>query len=96
MAIEDFSCPVTFLGLLPQPPITAPVCKWQWALALLLGVRKNAAHKESSPEKSHIQEQDLMTGSSCLADPGKMAQHRLWARHSFYRREKIRKLARAQ
>jgi hypothetical protein len=35
---------------------------------------KNAAHKEISPEKSHIQEQGLMTGMSCLADPGKMAQ----------------------
>jgi hypothetical protein len=30
-------------------------------------VKKNAARKESSQEKSHIQEQGLMTGSSCQA-----------------------------
>jgi hypothetical protein len=36
-------------------------------------VRKNAAHKESSREKSHVQEQNLMSGSNCQAGPGKMA-----------------------
>jgi hypothetical protein len=30
-------------------------------------VRKNAARKESSQERSHIQEQGLMTDSSCQA-----------------------------
>jgi hypothetical protein len=38
-------------------------------------VRKNTAHKESSQEKPHIQEQDLMTGLSCKAGWGKMVQH---------------------
>jgi hypothetical protein len=36
-----------------------------------LGVRKNAAYRESSREKSHVQEQGLMTGSSCQAGLGK-------------------------
>jgi hypothetical protein len=58
-------------------------------------VRKNAAHKESSREKSHIQEQSLMAGSNCQAGQGKMAQPRLWARQGFYRRGRLRKLAHA-
>jgi hypothetical protein len=37
-------------------------------------VRKNSAHKESSWEKSHVQEQGLMAGSNCQAGRGKMAQ----------------------
>jgi hypothetical protein len=36
-------------------------------------VRKNTTHKESSQEKSHIQEQGLITGSSRQAGRGKMA-----------------------
>jgi hypothetical protein len=28
-------------------------------------VRKNATHKESSQEKSHVKEQSLMAGSNC-------------------------------
>jgi hypothetical protein len=56
-------------------------------------VRKSAAHKESSWEKSHVQEQGLMAGSNCQAGWGKMVQHRLWARRGFYRRERLRKLA---
>jgi hypothetical protein len=56
-------------------------------------VRKNATHKESSREISHIQDQGLMTGMSHQADRGKMAQHSLWARHGFYRRGRLRKLA---
>jgi hypothetical protein len=43
-------------------------------------VRKNAACKESSREKSHVQEQGLMVGSNCQAGWGKMAQCWLWAR----------------
>jgi hypothetical protein len=39
-------------------------------------VRKNAAHKESSPEKSHVQEQGLMAGSSHLADPERWRRKR--------------------
>jgi hypothetical protein len=58
-------------------------------------VRKNATHKESSREKSHIQKQSLMAGSNSQAGLGKMAQHRLWARHGFYRRGRLRKLMRA-
>jgi hypothetical protein len=38
------------------------------------GVRKNTAHKESSQEKSHVQEQGLMAGSNCQAGWGKMVQ----------------------
>jgi hypothetical protein len=34
-----------------------------------------------------------MAGSNCQAGWGKMAQHRLWARHGFYRRGRLRKLA---
>jgi hypothetical protein len=60
---------------------------------VVLGVRKNAAHKESSWEKSHVQEQGLMAGSNHQAGWGKMAQHRLWAKHGFYRRGRLRKLA---
>jgi hypothetical protein len=47
-------------------------------------VRKNAAHKESSREKSHIQEESLMAGPNCQAGWGKMAQPRLWVRCGFY------------
>jgi hypothetical protein len=52
-------------------------------------VRKNTAHKESSQKKSHIQEQSLMAGSNHQAGQGKMVQHRLWARHGFYRRRRF-------
>jgi hypothetical protein len=38
-------------------------------------VRKNAAHKESSQEKFHVQEQVLMAGSNCQTGWGKMVQH---------------------
>jgi hypothetical protein len=38
-------------------------------------VRKNATRKESSREKSHVQDQGLMTGSSWQAGWGKMVQH---------------------
>jgi hypothetical protein len=37
-------------------------------------VRKNAAHKESSREKSHVQGQSLMAGSNRQAVGGKMAR----------------------
>jgi hypothetical protein len=33
-----------------------------------------------------------MAGPNCQASQGKMAQHRLWARHGFYRRERLRKV----
>jgi hypothetical protein len=36
-----------------------------------------------------------MAGSNHQAGWGKMAQHRLWARHGFYRRGRLRKLAHA-
>jgi hypothetical protein len=58
-------------------------------------VRNNAAHKESSREKSHVQEQSLMAGLNCQAGQGKMAQPRLWVRCGFYRRGKLRNLAHA-
>jgi hypothetical protein len=58
-------------------------------------VKKNATHKESSQEKSHVQQQSLMAVSNCQAGRGKMAQHRLWARHGFYRRGRLRKLVHA-
>jgi hypothetical protein len=38
-----------------------------------MAVRKNAACKESSREKSHVQDRGLMTGTSLQADRGKMA-----------------------
>jgi hypothetical protein len=55
-------------------------------------VRKNATHKESSPEKSHIQEQGLMIGKSCRSDPGKMAQEQSKSGPgmAFYRRGRVR------
>jgi hypothetical protein len=68
------------------------------SLILLKGihtVRKNAAHKESSQEKSHIQEQGLMEGSNCQAGWGKMVQPRLWSRYGFCRRGRLRTLAHA-
>jgi hypothetical protein len=37
----------------------------------LHAVRKNAAHKESSQEKSHVLEQGLMAGPNCQAGQGK-------------------------
>jgi hypothetical protein len=40
----------------------------------ILCVRKNAAHKEGSQEKSHVQEQRLMAASNCQAGQGKMVQ----------------------
>jgi hypothetical protein len=46
--------------------------------------------------KSNIQEQSLMAGLNCQAGWGKMAQNRIWARHFFYRRGRLRKLAHAQ
>jgi hypothetical protein len=45
-----------------------------WSLSWHQNVRKNAAYKESSREKSHTQEQSLMAGMSCLTDRRKMAQ----------------------
>jgi hypothetical protein len=63
--------------------------------SMALPVRKNADHKESSQEKSHIQEQGLMAGSNRQAGRGKMVQHRLWARRGFYRRGRLRKLVHA-
>jgi hypothetical protein len=59
------------------------------------GVRKNTAHKESSQEKSHVQEQGLMAGSNRQAGWGKMAQQRFWARCGCYRRGRLRKLVQA-
>jgi hypothetical protein len=56
-------------------------------------VRKNSAHKESSWEKSHVQEQGLMAGSNCQAGWVKVVQHWLWARCGFYRKRSLRKLA---
>jgi hypothetical protein len=44
-------------------------------LFYLPAVRKNATHKESSREKSHVQEQGLMAGWNCQAGWGKMVQH---------------------
>jgi hypothetical protein len=67
-----------------------------WSESHHQNVRKNAAHKESSWEKSHVQEQGLMAGLNCQAGQGNMAQHRLWARCGFYRRGSLRKLAHAQ
>jgi hypothetical protein len=58
-------------------------------------VRKNATHKESSGEKSHIQEQSLMVDSNHQAGWENMAQHRFWARRGLYRRERLRKLVQA-
>jgi hypothetical protein len=58
-------------------------------------VRKNAAHKESSREKSHVQEQSLMAGLNRQAGQGKMAEPRLWAKRDFYGRGRLRKLAHA-
>jgi hypothetical protein len=65
-------------------------------MLLLPSVRKNAAHKESSGEKSHIQEQSLMAGLNRQAGRGMMAQHRLWGRRGFYRRGRLKKLAHAR
>jgi hypothetical protein len=33
-----------------------------------------------------------MVDPNCQAGRGKMAQHRFWARHGFYRRGRLRKL----
>jgi hypothetical protein len=59
-------------------------------------IRKNTSHKESSQEKSHVQKQSLMAGLNHHAGRGNTAQHRLWARCGFYRRERLRKLAHVQ
>jgi hypothetical protein len=40
--------------------------RW-WLTPVILAVRKNATHKESSREKSHVQEPGLMAGSNCQA-----------------------------
>jgi hypothetical protein len=55
-------------------------------------VRKNAAHKESSQEKSHVQRQGLMTGMSRLADLGKMVQEEreFGPVMAFYRQGRVR------
>jgi hypothetical protein len=45
---------------------------WQ-RFSPILFVRKNAAGKESSREKSQVQEQGLMAGPNCQAGWGKMA-----------------------
>jgi hypothetical protein len=37
-----------------------------------------------------------MASSNCQACRGKMAQHRLWARHEFYRTGRLQKLAHAR
>jgi hypothetical protein len=66
-----------------------------WSKSWHQNVRKNSAYKESSQEKSHVQEQSLMAGSSHQAGQGKMAQHRFWARRGFYRRGRLRKLVHA-
>jgi hypothetical protein len=56
---------------------------------------KNATHKESLREVSCPRAK--FNGRPGLPGwPGKMAQHRLWARHAFCRRERLRKLAHAQ
>jgi hypothetical protein len=65
-------------------------------MCMFFSVRKNATHRESSREKSHVQEQSLMAGSNHQAGWGKMVQHRLWARRGFYRRGRLRKLAHAR
>jgi hypothetical protein len=59
-------------------------------------VKKNAAHKESLWETSHVQEQGLMASPTCQAGQGKMVQHRLCTRHGFYRRGRFRKLGYAR
>jgi hypothetical protein len=59
-------------------------------------VRKNPAQKKSSQEKSHIQDQGLMTGMSCLVDQGKMAQADSGPGIAFYRRGRVRKLVHGQ
>jgi hypothetical protein len=40
----------------------------------MAGIRKNATHKDSSREKSPVQEQGLMADSNCQAGWGKMVQ----------------------
>jgi hypothetical protein len=57
-------------------------------------VRKNAAHKESSQEKSHIHKAKFNGTPKLPGWPGKkVAQPRVWVRSGFYRRGRLRKLA---
>jgi hypothetical protein len=55
-------------------------------------VRKNAAHKESSREKSHVHRAKFNGRQTARLAGGKMAQPRVWARSGFYRRGRLRKL----
>jgi hypothetical protein len=48
--------------------------EYTWSESQHQNVRKNTAHKESSQEKSHVQEQGLMAAMNCQAGRGKMAQ----------------------
>jgi hypothetical protein len=56
-------------------------------LGKMLSTKK--AHEKNLTSKS----QSLMAGPNCQAGWGKMVQPRLWARHGFYRRGRLRKLA---
>jgi hypothetical protein len=58
-------------------------------------VRKNAAHKESSREKSHIHRARFNVTLESPWWAGNMAQHRLWARRGLYRRGRLRNLVHA-
>jgi hypothetical protein len=63
------------------------------ALFLLKGnVKKNAALKESSQEKSHVHRARFNGRLEPPGWPGKMAQPRAWASSGFYRRGRVRKL----
>jgi hypothetical protein len=56
-------------------------------------VRKNAAHKESSQEKSHVHRAKFNGRQTARLAGEKMVQPRVWVRSGFYRRGRLRKLA---
>jgi hypothetical protein len=60
----------------------------------MISVRKNAAHKESSREKSHVHRAKF-NGRPKLPGwlGGKMAQQRIWARGGFYENGKIKEVS---
>jgi hypothetical protein len=82
-------------GLEGRPGEQSQCREHTWSESGHQNVRNNAACKESSQEKSHVQEQGLMAGLNCQTGRVKMAQCWLWARHGFYRRGSLKKLAHA-
>jgi hypothetical protein len=54
---------------------------------------KTPLTKKAQEKSLTSTEQNLMAGPNCQAGQGKMAQQQFWARHGFFRRGRLRKLA---